>query len=404
MSHEANRWRFILADANDLRVHIGELFQARGRSVNTVLNRGGSISFTFPMREEMAAEIQPITTAVKCYRWSDKTESWRNIISGPVWTIDEQINDERMTVNCIGWQEILNKRLLRMDKIYNDVDDGAIIQDLLAEANKLVLPDIAGYAVPVPSVYPATPSKIGWGGTRPNEGPGGATAYATALRNKTYQKYVSIGSLIDELTALENGCDIHIDPDTRLLYVHRKKMRDTNEVFAYGWGPSNLQSFQRQYDASTVVNLMQVTGRSGSTPQYADTHAPFPGWPGDIAPDSQLEYGLIDELMNLPDVIDNNVLGAYAAGEIFVRYRPRVIYNLTPFSYAPGGMGYHHHTGAEGIPEPFEDYDVGDRVRLTALLPPRVAIQNQAVRVFGISVNIDDNGNESISSLQTAPG
>ena len=390
------RWRFFLARSNDMS-HIGELAQARGRNLNCILNRGGSLSFGHGMRHEIAEYFEPITTCVKAYRFADRHQAWNCEWSGPIWTIEEQIHDQSMTVNCIGWQDaMLGKRLLRMDKNYSATDDGEIIRLLLAEANKLTLPDIANYAVPVPNGWAnqATPTHIGWGGTIPNEGIGGATAYQTANRNKTYQRFQPIGPAIQELTEYENGCDIHITPEERKLYVYRKRMKVTDQVFGFNWGPNNLQQFSRQIDASQVVNLMQTMGKPGTTSQYADTRDPaFTGWPSETAPDTQQQYGLMEEVANLSDVADAGVLAVYGAGEIYVRYRPRVIYSMTPFPYTEDGS----------VPEPFVDYTVGDQVFLTAKLDPRIEIENQGVRVFGMSVQIDEEGNERLSALQTSP-
>lgn len=394
-------WRFLLAQSSDLS-NIADLRQARGRQLNVEHNRGGSLGFNFPMTDEIAGEIEPINTCVKAYRYSMRDALWKGIWSGPVWTIEESLHEERMNVNCIGWQGMFDKRLLRRDKTYVNADDGAIIQDLLAEANLLTLPDIAGYNVPVPAGWAnqATPTHVGWGGTLPNEGTGGATAYTTALRNKTYQRYQSIGAAMQELTEYENGCDLYITPEDRKLWVYRKRQTITDVVFGFGWGPNNIQQFQRQLDASTVVNFMQATGRPGTTPQYADTRDPaFGGWrigPNgtlDPSPNSQDEYGLFEEVVSLSDVGDVGVLGTYAAGEIYVRYRPRIVYSITPFPFSPGNS----------VPEPFVDYNVGDRVLLTAKLLPRLTIENQAVRVFGISVTIDEEGNERLGALQTSP-
>jgi hypothetical protein len=56
------------------------------------------------------------------------------------------------------------------------------------------------------------------------------------------------------------------------------------------------------------------------------------------------------------------------------------------------------------VPEPFEDYDIGDLVHFSAKWGKRVNINNQLSRVFGMTVSITDDGIEEISQLQLAPG
>ena len=396
-------WRFVLANSSDLSA-IGELNQARGKSVNVLLNRGGSLAFSYPMKDEIAGYIEPITTCVKAYRMSSKSSLWECIWSGPVWTIEESLQESMMTVNCVGWMEMLNKRLIRMERNYQNLDDGEIIRLLLEHANKLNFEDFISpeYTVTTPPGWAnsATPTHIGWGGTMPNEGIGGVTPYVPQTRNRSYQRYQAIGPAIQEITEYENGCDIWISPEERRLYVYRKRQRITSVVFGFDWGPNNLQQFSRSLDASQVVNFMQATGRPGTTPQYADTRNPaFTGWRVGAAgaydpnPNTQTQYGIFEEVVNLSDVANDTVLSTYAAAEIYVRYRPRIIYSMTPFPFTTGGS----------IPEPFVDYNIGDQVLLTASMEPRIQIQNQGVRVFGISVSIDEEGNEQLAALQTSP-
>ena len=65
------------------------------------------------------------------------------------------------------------------------MDDGAIIQDLLAEVNLNPSPGDGPYPVPIPAgSNPNTPTWMTWGGTQPNEGVGGATAYKSSLTSR----------------------------------------------------------------------------------------------------------------------------------------------------------------------------------------------------------------------------
>ena len=66
---------------------------------------------------------------------------------------------------------------------------------------------------------------------------------------------------------------------------------------------------------------------------------------------------------------------------------------MTPFNWFP----------ESSVPEPFVEYDLGDQVRFVAKHAARVNV-NQQVRIFGISVSIDEEGNEKMGQVQLYPG
>jgi hypothetical protein len=392
------RWRFILATSSDLRP-IGELFNARDKQLQLVLNRSGSCSFTLPMTDGMAEFISPLSTAILAYRWSTKSKVWRLIWSGYINTIDEDVSSDRMSVNAVGWLQRLEKRLLWRDlnfpyQVNSSTDDAAIISALLTHANgglavgtygpgisTATIPGGPQVSWPVGSV-PNLPSYIQWGGVLPNEGLNGSTAYASAYRGKAIPKGASILQQIIELTNLENGCDIWVDPSTRTLNVYRKKRRILSSlVFGYQWGPNNIKQFRRSIDASIVTNIHTSSGSAGSTPGQA------------IDSSSLGAYGPFEEAVNLSDVRDTTILQGYSGAEVAIRSQPRQISSITPFPFTEGS----------GIPEPYEDYDVGDQGRFSAVHARRISISNQSIRLFGISVSEDNEGNENIGQLQISP-
>jgi hypothetical protein len=150
-------------------------------------------------------------------------------------------------------------------------------------------------------------------------------------------------------------------------------------IFGYNWGNKNIEKLGRQFDPSNMVNRMTALGKFG----------------GGFAQDeeAQNEYQLFEEMPQLNEVTDPNVLLAYAGGEVLLRGRPRQIYSFTPFAYS----------GSKRVPQPFIDYGIGDKVVFTAVKPPRVDIRGQAVRIYGMTINITDEGNEKISQLQISP-
>ena len=391
-------WTFWLAESKNLE-NIVPLRLARGKQVSLTLNRAGSASFDLPLSSDIASLLQPFYRAIKVYRESP-TAGVQLIWSGFINTLDEDITGNRITVSAVGWLERLAKRLLRRQKIYANQDDGDIIFDLLAEMNLTSAPSATPQSdQPMPDPYPIrvvpnsvpnTPTWLQQGQKLPNEGIDGPTPYLdlttitpTAGRNKSYEAWVPVGPEITGLTEIENGCDIYVTPDSRALNIYRKRMRILPEViFGYNWGPNNIAQLGRQHDGSTIVNWL-VARHQLHPPRFQD----------DL--DSQGLYGIIEEQVSLPEVANPGILQYYASAEVALRAFPRIVYTITPFPYA----------GNEGrVPEPFVDYDVGDIVYFSANWPPRVDIRNQGIRIFGISMTIDEEGNERPGPLQVSPG
>ena len=394
----ASQWKFVLALSGSY-ANVGELTQARSKQLNLSLNKPGSLSFTIPMDDDLGYQIYPITHCVKAIRKGTDGVS-RVIWSGPVWTIDEDITAQTMTVNAVGWLQMLDKRILRRDKIYNAINnaggpwtDADIILDLLADSNATNITwDVGfpgGYSVPLMS-----------GSTVPTNITAGTKTGTMQNRQISYQKGASILQEILRLTDIESGCDIEIDYSSasRPLNIYSRKMTDrTSVVLGYNWGPMNIQQLTRQFDPSTIVNYIYVVGSNIVSPAYADTKtfaAPTQN-PPKLGENSQTSYSLWEETVALTDVSSNTVLQTYAAGEVLIRSSPRVQYGLTPFPFASEKKGQ--------IPEPFLEYTLGDKIYFSARLGRRIAINKQAVRIFGMSISVDDNGNESIGALQVSP-
>lgn len=391
-------YRFILVNSKDLS-RVGQLSMASARKFDLVLGKPGSASFTYPMDADYAALIQPYSTGILIERYNRKSSVvaghsvWDTIWSGYVLPIDEQVDTNHMNVSCVGWMQRLGKRVMRRQKTYQAQDDGAIVADLINEMNLTQSPETVPYPIPVVAgSSPNTPTWLSWGGTQPNEGVGGATAYlplsdpsmGPALRNKNVAIYTNTLSIIDELQNIENGGDIVCDPVTRSVTWHRKYRRIRDDVvFGFEWGPKNVVNFSRNTDADAQVNYIIATGAAGVAPAYMDNKA------------QQAQIGLLEESVALSDIKNNSVLLAYVGAEIIVRAYGRITFGVTPFPYSPEVEG--------SVPEPFIDWRVGDQVRLTAVHPPRVNIRGQAIRIFGLSMSINENGLATLGALQVSP-
>lgn len=366
-------WRFVLCEtppvgaaAGTPVTPIGELTHAQDRTLELALNRPGSCGFSLSMQAPLAPEILPITRCVMVTR--NGVPVW----SGPIATIEGGLPDNRMTVRCVGWFELLNYRELRAALQFQGNNpatgvpwkDAEIAHALLALAN-------------------AQPKIVGVGNEpRTWIGEGSRTGVFQA-RSKSYQKGDKIGQLIHALSEIEAGFDYSIDPVTRALNLSAWNLfTDRPEVhFGMNWGPSNLQTVSYSIDGVALVNHLNVTGNAGLF-EYEESTT------------SKNTYGVFEDSTNLVNVGESLILKAYAVEEILIRKNPITIYSILPFPNSDMNEGL--------VPVIFQDYFIGDKIRFSAHYGP-LQVSGQAVRIFGVNFSIDSEGNERITSLSTSP-
>lgn len=356
-------WSFRLILSADM-FPIAELKKAANKSLTLSLNKPGSANFTYPMDDELSGLIEPIATGIIAYK--DNIPVWSGMIIGP---LNEDAETNTMTIPVMGWLDKLNHRILRSDLPttgkYEDIDDGTILFDLLQRANDFG---------PLPSYDYEGTTHTADTSTFIEEGTKNYPVEEEAPRTAKFDKYTNIGAEIDKLTNIENGCDIEVHPITRELNIWRRKMTDRTEVImGYNAPPFNLASFKPTRDTSQMVNYFRAIGR-------------FNDGLAEDTPSQEL-YGLIEETGAMTDVSDpeNTILPAFAGAEVAVRSTPRVTYDVAPFS--------------QNIFQPFVDYQLGDKIYISAN-KGHWNLAKQAVRIFGLTLNIDNEGNEKVSNLQ----
>ena len=204
-------------------------------------------------------------------------------------------------------------------------------------------------------------------------------------RDITFAQGTKHGAAIDSLVNMEAGFDWDIDPETRefsVLYdnvkgtIYGKGVDNVATQFSYAWGPKNVASVTVSTDSSNIANRVNVKGTYTTAIAYDS--------------DSIASYGLFEDTLTVSDVVDDEILLAYAGAETAYRLQPFNTYSFQPFPY----------DGTEKIPLFFDDYDIGDIVYLTAKYGA-LNIERQAVRVFGVSIDIDNEGNEKIGEIKT---
>jgi hypothetical protein len=338
-------WKFELVRSSDMS-RLFELSQARSRVLQLALNKAGSFSFVLPLEDKNSIRVQEVSTAVVIYR--NGLPVW----SGPVWTVQETTPNS-IQVGCVGWLQTLEKRISKIEwgnpLYYTKVDAGLIAQDLLARSNTS-----AG----------GNPSYVFPGNSEISQ-----------VRTRTYAPYVNILTEINALTTIESGFDILVHPATRAMNIYSKLSKVQPQLlFDYG---RNVASITRNSDAARMCNRM-IAYSSGGSAQVDDA-------------ESQRVYGVFEEAASLADVVDMSILQAYAAAEVAIRSRPLRIATFVPRPFS---------TQRPNDPRIFEDFNIGD-VGYLNVDKGRLKLQKQAVRVFGAAVAFNDNGTESITSVQT---
>jgi hypothetical protein len=343
-----SEWIFELADSENL-VPFDELKNASNRQLTLTLNKAGSFSFDLPLEDELCDCLEEIISCVLIKR-KNSSGTLETVWSGPVWSIDEE-TPNKVSVTAVGWLQTLEKRFISEDITFTDIDAGIIVETILNDSNTEA--EEQGGRIFI------TPGEIA----------------TTINRTRSYKANESILSIIDGLSSIENGFDFEVDPETRELNIRAEISSDANAYFEYG---VNVQSVRRSSDASNIVNHFTAYGANNQSEIAEDE-------------DSVLRYGHMQESQSLPDVVDSTILAAFANAEVAVRANPLRIYTFTPLKAS---------LVAAEIPRIFEDFVVGDVVKLT-VNKGRLVVDRQNIRVFSTTLVFDSNGNEQLTTIQS---
>lgn len=227
-----------------------------------------------------------------------------------------------------------------------------------------------------------------------------------ANRSRTYEEGQKIGPSLEELSEIESGFDFDIATREETINGGRTYMRRLdvrwglvktgttirgigqdrpNVVFAIGWGPKNLRAIAERHDLSRMCNRFNARA-PGRNARAQDVPAIE-------------KYGLWENTESIADEgIKSEVLRGYAGAEVAYRARPIKFYDPSPFPISR----------AKRVPWIYEDYAVGDIVYLVVRQGAiRIGVddgQRQAIRLFSMTISIDENDNETISSFETSLG
>lgn len=346
-------WEFFLAESDSMETVADITHEAQDKGFQLSMNREGAATFRMPMASEKSQYLNPWEYCLIARK------NHNTVWSGPVLTTSENWQDGMISVSCTGWlRTLINRYITAASVTYTNMNEGQMAFNLLNLANNYQVDGVA------------RPTGITAG-----------TNSTTATRTKTFERWESIGNAIQSLTEIESGFNLDIDPETKELNIYKwNDFNDNDEaIFGFNWGPSNVSEITRDIDGDVMKNQTFVVGQFGNYQAYT-------------VPSIE-QHGLQQQVITISELGDNDIGQAIAVAEDTFNAYPRVNLSFTP------------KTGGEDVvvPSLFEDYNIGDKVYLTAVAE-NFKITNQPLRIFGLSFTIDSNNTERISGIETVYG
>lgn len=361
------RWNFLLTDLQG--TVLGELNNAKDRSVTLPLNRIPTASFSLPLWHDRADDILNGDTMVKAYR-IDQFGTSKLVFFGPTLSVEESGDSlqQSIGVSATGPFWRLTKRLIGQSKfgfsLGMDVDAGGL-KDLGTMAH-LILETANGNE--------HTGIKTGYWEPSTNGGVG-----PWHLKN--------VAEAIAELSAGINSFDYEVEPLEPQSFgawpiigqMHVFNLLGQNRpdaIFEYGTSRANVSSYNRQLGRDSLLTraIVSVQGWPDGAPVGTDLIVRQ----DDAA---RAARGLFEEVVNDAGVIDATLRTQLADENLKYRSHPRQILTFSPT--------------INTRPYPFTDYNVGDFVRCRAVV--RGSVRFDAMfRIWGVTFKLDQNGNESL--------
>jgi len=384
-------WDFWLGRSSDMS-RIVPLQNAHARSITYALNDRESASFQISVFDDAYPYLDREYTCLLAYR--NKKLKW----SGPILTISDQMPNATVDVGCVGWFEHLNHLQLYTGNLGPNPsapNSGWSTQGQMTATTLYynaieqcqLGADLVGLSIQATQQIDHAPVFVTLGSV-PNSG---------LTRNITYQEFTPIGQSLQKLSQMEAGFDFRVDPVTRQINMYydpvgppgttvrgRGQVR-TNAIFGYHCGPWNIGSLSRSFDRSKIANRVFGVGQYGIGTAIDQASAD--------------QYGVWASQSSLSDVVQEEILTAFAASEVATLSQPTIIYTFDQMPLAAGSSTL----------QPFDDFDIGDYCFLASnygiLIPPggpKAAGNYQPVRIFSFKINISDEGVEAVQQIQTS--
>jgi hypothetical protein len=373
------QWRFVLCDLNGVPISILSSI-ATERRLQFPLDRPAVLNFTVPSESPhvniLHTDGDPYLSCgnrtIKAYRKEYDETTWTLRFAGIVWNLQDNAdgNTCKTQVTAYDPMQLLTKRVVRAADGTFATDVTFVGQQGQVLAKALVDRTIA-YA--------------------------GACAISTALGTFTTaptqsaiytQQYVAT-ALIDLCNT--GSLDVWFDPldrtDGILAAMSAGPIRGAtlaNVIMSYAAPGHTAFAFDRSVSMDNFANSIFLYGgsTSGHLANVSDST-------------SQTTFHTYEDVSVLTDVSDSTLIDALANEQLAFRKDPRDLITMLPTP--------------EKAPLPWRDYFLGDVIQVYASIgkdqtypTTRQAISG-AQRVYGITIDVDDDGVERVSGVDLSP-
>lgn len=378
-------WQFVLTDL--FGNSYGEVTRASERKVTLPHLRVPTASFTIPIWHELAPTLLDSDTLLKAYRIDPVTAQRDLAFHGPVLTAEENGDSGVQTLACTAagpmWR--LSKRIIPGSKLQSGVQygaEGALLD--LGTIARTVLSEVNGAHYSGINLGTQENSISGWVGP-------------WWLKNAAE----AIAELAGGLNSFEHRirpteATAHGNPQgwpTIGLFDVAPLLGQTrpDAIFEYGTPRANVASYRRANSRDTLLTraILSVQG----WPDGVDREAPPEGSPEGTLGAEKYHLverenasaialrGLFEEVVSDAGVLDDGLRGTIGDYHVDIRKQPKQNIVFTP--------------AANARPAPFVDYNVGDFVRARCIVAGTTRFDAQ-FRIWGITFDLDQNGNESV--------
>lgn len=359
----APAWQFILTDLSG--VVLGELRGATERKVTLPLMRIPTASFSIPMWHPRAVDLLTQDTMLQCWR-TDVLSTRKLVFNGPIGPVSEQTDNTTQTIaaTAMGPFSRLSSRLIGTTKAgikfpaAGTQDLGITAQNILDTVNGQEFTGISN------GTWAASQSGATgiWYLKKASEA---IAELTTGLTSFEFEVVPTVPTNVGGVGGWPQIGVMNIAP--LIGNVSR-----TDAIFEYGTGRANITGYERAIsrDGLLTRGYISVNGWPDSTTQNV-----LP------ATDSaaRIARGLFEDVVPDGGVLDDTLRQSIVDYHVQIRKAPRQIVTFRPATNAR--------------PSPFTDFNIGDYVRARALVRGVLRF-DVMTRCWGVTFNIDSNGNE----------
>lgn len=360
-------WQYVITDLYGNNA--AEVTNADERKCVLPHMRTPTASFKVPLWHYLGDRLLTSDCLLKAYRTDDRTQVKTLAFHGPIITAEEVGESLTQSISCTAtgpfWR--LSKRLVPgSDTVagfaYGPADLGFIALTILNVVNGASFTGISSAGSYAPTISGTV-------------GPMWLKNAAEAITDLTLGLN-SFEYVISPVEASDFG-GVHGWPLIGVMNVASLiRTQRPDAIFEYGTTKANVGSYTRAITRDGMLTRA-VVSLSG----WPD--APTAGGSGLVIQNSSqiLARGMFEEQVNDAGVIDDALRATIASFHLKYRENPREVITFRPVTNAK--------------PSPFTDYNVGDEVRARAVV--RGSVRFDALfRIWGVSFDIDKNGNESV--------